>query len=521
MQPKFRFLRWKNAAGIFLIIFSITISACSSLQASIPIQELFNTLESRGLSGSVTQTPTHTPVTIAPELPLSLPEDNPLPGSSPRPTATPTAFPLNNATITPSPAPTSSSDLLFLSQSKLMRWDHVTQFATLLVDRVADFTALVDPFSAYQQPIHADMAVKKFPRLIALLRSHEVTANGIELYDLEILDLETKLMTTLLEEIPRIYAMQFTLQGDRLVYIDREIDDQIIVTKTASGSEPLVIATCHRDGELTCQDAWWSPDGRSLVWSDAEGIWLADDRTSGSRKIQSNLIKILDPKKQESEINVSFEIISWSPDNRFILVKIIPSAQGVQWFSLLDTRQPRLIDIPGTADFSTPAEKIAWTFTGNLMLAQAGNPESKQDPVLKFWQIVPTNNSVLVAGDHLNLAHDPSTGLRESYTQQIVCPIWLQHVAPNTIRLGLVNPDGQSQAFLAELNLEKNILTQRMAIPGDTEKILWAPDGSGALILGKHGQIVFASLNNQELFDLLSVIEQDAHSFLWLAPASR
>lgn len=506
---------------MLLLIFLLLASACNSLQAGLPIQEVFSTLEARAYSGSSIQPPVETPSPMAPELPLSLPEMSPTAGFVNHVTATPPVLQTKGATITPSPAPTISSDLVYLSQNKLMRWDHVTQYATLLVDHVTDFTVLMDPFSAYQQPINADMALRKYPRLIALLRSREVAANGVELYDLEIFDLEKKLMYNLLEKISKINAMEFTLHGDRLVYIDHSVDDRIVVIKTASGNEPQVIATCHREGEISCKKALWSLDGRSLVWSDAQGIWLSDDRASIPRMIQSNRIKVLDPKKQESQVIVSYEIISWSPDNRFILVKIIPSAQGVQWYSVLDTRMGRLVDIPGTAEFSTPASKIAWTYTGDILLAHSGNPEKKEEPSLQLWQIVPTNNSVLVPGKRLNLAQNASPGLQDFFAQEIACPMWLQQMGPNTFRLGVVTPGGQSQAFLTQLDFEKNILEQQITIPGDTDRILWAPDGSGALILGKRGQAIYASLINQNLYDLLEILGRDAHSFKWLSPAPR
>ncbi len=521
MQISVLFTLWKIKPGILLITLSLLLGACSSLPAGIPIQELFTTLEAGALAGKASPAPLETSESPSPELPLSIPESSPTPRissqSTPSLTVNPTAVP----TETPSPAPTVSSDLIYLSNNQLMRWDHVTQFATLLVDRVSAYTALVDPFSAYQLPNSPENAVKKFPRLIALLRSHEITANGKELFDLDILNLETKQIVNLYEKISKIESMQFSLQGDRLVYIDRSIDDRIVVTKTSQGSETQLIATCHREGNITCQNVWWSPDGRSLAWSDALGIWLSDDRSSSLRQIQSNRIKIMDPKNQESEIKVTYEVISWSPDSRFLLVKIIPSAQGVQWYSVLDTRMSRLVDIPGTADFSTPTSKIAWTNAGDLWFASSSNPQEEQDAFIQVWKIVPTHNALLVAGERYQLSQSASGALKTLFSQEVICPNWFQQLGPTTFRFGLIAPDGDTQAILTQFDIEENTLEQYLSIPADTEKILWATDGSGALILGKRGQVIFASLSNQELLDLLPSIGSDAHSFQWLSPAPR
>jgi hypothetical protein len=512
----------KNATGmVILLLLSVLLVACSNFQVGTPVQNLFSTLEAQLFPSSSMETPVASSSIPAPNPPSFFPEPSPSPQNSMRYTAVPQASSTSSPTPTPSPAPTSSSDLLYLSQNKLMRWDHVTQYASLLVDRVADYTALVDPFAAYQQPVTPDMALRNFPRLIALLRSKEVAADGTALFDLDILNLETKQIINLYEDIPKIEALQFTLQGDRLAYIDRSVDDRILVTNTSAGSQPQTIAACHREGEITCQKAFWSPDGRWLSWSDAEGIWLADQRTPTSKLIHPNRIKILDPKNQESEIKVSYEMISWSPDSRFMLLKIIPSAQGVQWYSLLDTRLSRLIDIPETADFSIPAAKIAWTYDGNLILALSGNLPDQQGPTLQLWRIVPTNNTVLTPGQRLLLGQNAPADLKRLFSSEVTCPFWLHQFGPTDFRLGLINTEDNNSAYLVRLNFEKNTLDQAMKLTTGVEKVLWAPDASGAIILSERGQVLYASFSKNELIDLFPSIGQDAHSFLWLAPAPR
>jgi hypothetical protein len=522
MQYNFLFPFRKNKAVFLLFILSILLSACSDLQAAAPIKHVFDTLGARAMASSGTETPMAEPSANPPALPLSLPDDSPTPRVNPDVTTAAASSPTPTPTLTPSPAPSTSSDLLYLSQDRLMRWDHVTQFATLLVDRVTDYTALVDPFSAYQQPPnYAEMTVKNYPRLVALLRSREIAANGSELFDLDILDLESKRTINLYEKISRIEGLQFTLQGDRLVYIDRNLDEQIYVTQTSPDSEPRLIATCIQEGDISCQNAWWSPDGRALVWSDAEGIWLSDDRSANLRQLQTNRITVRDPKGQAIEIKVSYDLISWSPDSRFLLVKIVPSANGVQWYSILDTRKAQLVDIPNTAEFSTPISKITWSYDGNLLLGHSSNPEEKQAPFIQVWKIVPTSNDLLVAGQRLNLAQNASAGLQTGFSQQEICPIWFQQLDATTFRLGLIDPKSHNQTSLTQLDIEKNILESRLTIPVGTDKILWAPDASGALLLGKDGQILYASFLNQEWFDFGVTLGSEAHNFQWLATAPR
>lgn len=522
MQPENLFSLWKNRAGIFILtILVFLLSACANLETNLPLDEFLNHLESEGVPVEPTRQPTRAATQNAPELPRSLPENYPTLSTPVQTTPTQKATSSATPTITASVMPTTSSDLLYLTQDKLMRWDHVTQFSTLLVDRVAAFSALIEPFSAYQFPTHSEAAVKKIPRLIALLRSREITANGEAMFDLDILDLDTKQIINLHEKIARIEAINFTIQGDRLVYIERGSEDRILMTKTIAGSSPQIVAVCNKEGINTCSEALWSPDGRSLAWSDAKGIWLIDDRSSLVKQIQTDRIMVLDPKNQESEVKVSYEIISWSPNNRFLLVKIIPSAQGVQWYSILDTRMSRLVDIPESAEFSTQAAKISWTFEGHLFIAKSSNPENEQPPLIQVWRIIPTNNSLLVPGKRIILGENSSEAVNDLLVENSLCPIWFQQLDAFTFRMALLSLQGDSQASLNQLDFEKNNLDQLLPIPADTEKILWSPDRNGALIFGKHNQIIFASFLENELFDLIPIVGEDANSFQWLPAAER
>lgn len=507
--------------GAILLSLAIFLSSCGNLGINIPITSALSTIEAHTFPGANEATATVTATITPPELPLSLPEDNSTQQEPVKSTPTITATVTPQPSLTPSPPPSTSSDLLYLTRDQLMRWDHVTQYSTLLVDRVRAYSALIEPFPAYQVPNSPDMALKKYPRLIALLRSHEISANGQELFDLDIFDLDTKTIINLYEEINRIDSMQFSLTGEKLAFIDRRIDDQVYMTGTIAGSQPQFIAKCQRDGEISCDKVAWSPDGRSLVWSDAEGIWLKDDRSATARKIQSDQVTILDPKNQECKINVSFEIISWAPDSRFLLVKIIPSAQGVQWYSVVDTRMARLIDIPNTADFSTPVSRITWTYDSNILLSYASDPENKQNPYIQLWEVVPTNNELLVAGERYDLSQNLGAELQALFTQNVIYPYWFQQLDANTFRMGLINPEGEHKAQLVEFDITKKILSEIITIPADTENVLWAPDSKGALLFGKHDQLIYASFDTQELFDLYEFIEEDAHSFQWLPTAPR
>ena len=51
--------------------------------------------------------------------------------------------------------------------------------------------------------------------------------------------------------------------------------------------------------------------------------------------------------------------------------------------------------------------------------------------------------------------------------------------------------------------------------------ILWAPDGSGALILGKNKEVIYAPFDGSLMRDLRKLFGEDATGFTWMPPKPR
>ncbi len=515
------FILKKKSALILLISLVFLLNGCASIENFLPGTEILSDFLSEQSKPQATTTLSLDSTPSSPQSPPALPVDNPDNNFSFK--VSPTPIPVSTATptLTPCPDPVSSSDLLYIEQEKLMRWDYVTQYASLLADRVIAYAAVADEYASYQLPETVEKAVKKKPTKLVLLRSQEITANGAELFDLEILDLESKQITSLVEKIPLIESLQLTKLGDRLAYIQRGDNDQIFMLDLSGQNKPQHIADCVKENDETCNSFLWSPDGRYLAWSDPRGIWLAQVEDLSVQLVQPDIITVKDPRGQESKSRVDYELHSWSPAGRFILVKLIPSAEGVQWYSLLDTRLARLVNIPESADYSNRSSKITWTYDGDLLVAHASLPEFQQAPYLQFWQIIPTNNTLLSAGKKLELNHSCITDNQANLTEVQLCPIYFQQLDPITYRLAILNPQGTGSAKLYQLNIEKNILEIILPIPATTQSVLWSPDTNGALILGENNQVAFASFIHNQLMDLTMITGKEAHSFQWLYPSPR
>ena len=111
--------------------------------------------------------------------------------------------------ITPSSVPILSSDLLFLSDHRLYRWDRLTHYGVILAENVLEFTA-----SASEN-------------LVVMLRSKDVAANGVELYDLEVLDLTSMQVHPITVNLPRVDSISLSSDGRWLVYHENESNGKV------------------------------------------------------------------------------------------------------------------------------------------------------------------------------------------------------------------------------------------------------------------------------------------------------
>jgi hypothetical protein len=456
--------------------------------------------------------------------PFSTPQTQPTNSSSPTlPPPTPTA--------TPTRLPLSTSDLLFLADNRLLRWDHFTGYSSLIAENVVAFSASADG------------------RLLVLLRPQNIVANGQALFDVDLMDYQSKTILSLIKQKPYPQALSLSPDGKWIAYISE--DGTVIAHPIAAELSSLKLGNCvqpDRIGEsnaLTnsstvydaCQQLAWSYDNRQVAWSDERGLWLATlesgnqlptNQTTDATLLHKAEVTVTDPKGSSSQVSILFSDLRWSPNGRFIMTRLVPSLQGVQWQAIIDTRLGKLAHIPDTAEYGQKLASVAWLYNSTLIVASGGEANSQGQPFISIYLALPTSTNLLSLNTHVKIpfANFPNHILENVFSDQNLggqnaCLSWIWQQDENTFSLGLSFPENQSLAFLFHINLLDQRPQILIELPPETLQVYWAQDGSGALISSTHGFFYYSRQKGSLTALGPEIISTNSHSFHWLPPVIR
>ena len=385
-----------------------------------------------------------------------------------------------------------------------MRWDHFTDFSGMLVEGVINFSA------------------NATGKQIALLRPEKVAANGVKLYGLDLLDLESMQVVNLLEQISRLDNITISPDGKWVAYMMGEHISTVYALPVDKAIQTIELGTCLDETQTHCEQLTWSPDSRLIAWNDARGIWISPLTGAIDSPAHTRKVEVEDPRGEKTEIEVDFHSLDWSPVGRFLLTKIAPSASDVKWLALLDTLTGRLAAVPDTYERMTPNANALWMTDGKLLLIHTSDRNGQSYLQVKLWQIVPTSVDLLVPHNFSDQdSNDFGIPLPINSAGTSLCPAWLAQLEEGQIMLEIAPPQNLAASLLFSLDLKEQTLHQLVDVPFDIVEILWAPDGSGVLILGGHSQIIFAPNHSTSFYDLRPILGDDAHGFQWLAPSPR
>lgn len=424
-------------------------------------------------------------------------------------TESPTVNPSETGLAPPTPTsikiPKYSSDLLYMSNNNLLLWDHVTNESSLVSNNVHDYS------------------INSNGTLAAILMSKNIVANGVQLYDLGIVDIRLQQSIPILKSIPKIYNLSLSPDNKWIIYTSNYNGGRITAIETSGEQTTINLGFCHQLLNTPCDNISWSADSEQVIWSDQRGVWINELFGENPRLITQNQAPIDGPGGETTQIEVNYTDFSWSPSGRYVLASVNPTTYLTNWSVIIDSRRMKIIGIPQSLQISGHSSNTAWLQDGSILVGsgieQAG--EESYPVTIQIFEIVPTQENLLQLINTFGISDDqlPAPVTNADDIQYMVD--WIYQYNENKINFGVYIPEGRTTITLYSLIRDKYFFDLIRYTPTTTSQILWAPDESGKIIIDSDGSIYFASMDGESFFQLNQILGSDLNNFTWLPPAPR
>lgn len=407
--------------------------------------------------------------------------------------------------ILPSPTSTSlpeyTSDLLFISDDDLVRWDQLTKTILPLAKNVFDYSSSKDGLR------------------IAMLRPSQITKNGVRLFNLDILDMRTKQINSVVREIGFLSQLSISPDGRWIAYQLESDPTTIWGVEINHPVAQLELGKCLRADSGSCALSSWAPDGLSLLWQDSLGLWLTKPLKPQSALAASHDMEVLDPKGQKAQINVEYSDFTWSPQGRFGIAQIETQA-GICWNAVLDTRQGTWIEIPETFDTACPTTSaIGWLDDGRIVAIQPQNAESRSGIRIVLYKLVPTGKEPLVIDQNFNISTQQMPSVAASANSKLRAR-WPDQTMGDFLNFGVTTTLG-NDVTLFRVDLKKEELENFSTVHISPGELLWSPDSQGVLIQTEQNNPVFFNWMGKEIVEFDSAVIPPNQNFQWFPPTPR
>jgi len=471
--------------GLFVVVvFAVALAACDQAPTTTTI------LPTR----TVVPTPTEAPTPTAP-----------------LPTA-PVVKPVNIAQL-----PSIPHDLLFLDRGNLVRWNHATRHFETLSGNVTCYSISAD-------------------RQTVVLES----TKGGDVYEIAMLDLASGNKTSLIETTLPLITVALSPDGRWVTYIQSEtLPDEwrcrpdlvafgiypfsgpysgtifslrVDASQRNASESPVEIGHCS-GGEWWgfCGRVLWSPDSRSILWSDVEGVWSFELGASQAQLIIPQTLN--QPDYFDNRVYFPWR---WSPSGRYVLTTLT-IFEGTQQV-VLDTQTGQVAEVPGTVSYGYPGSKPAWMADGRLFVIRPPLPGSYSDappPALEIWRVDPQQPDMLILENSFLLdvswEQVPTGDPAQLEDGRLAFAILSRESGDDPAR-GLYFADPAS-------------LTPRKvnALPPSLSEfsyfqigIVWSPDGQGAILQdwSEYPMLLYVPTDGSAVYDLSRVIQ--GCCFTWL-----
>jgi hypothetical protein len=434
------------------------------------------------------------------------PSPTPPPTDTPWPTPVPTSLPTvvpPIVTVDPGRLPPIPHDLFFLRGYTLVRWNHVTgQLETLEGPRGARVPGLGAP-SLEGPPLGAVLWFDLAPdgQHVVLFRR----ALYDNTYEFAMLDVSTHQVTVLVQRGQDDLAMKaLSPDGQWVSYGVVEYPTRapgpaarargplpggvnsfrLYALRVDAPEQVVEIGLCATVAMGVCRGSAWSPDSRTLAWSDARGVWLAEPGQAPRLALA------------RTEPDLQYAVQSWSPAGRFLLLgrMVDPTVVYPDRQRVFDTVSGRFPEVPGAGENQPWTVHMAWLPDGRLFVAGPG-VNGLQGQV---WRVDPQEAALLVHDN--GFAIPAQTGSRVA---------GVTGFADGRLAFALVNASPTEYAERGLYVVDPgNVLRKMNGLPPEpygSLAVFWAADGAGALVSGSWPEALYAPSDGSALYDLMLI----------------
>jgi len=479
-----------------------------------------------GTATAPTLTSMETPTPTS--MPISVPSSTLLPTPIVTPTSTQGTASLAQP-VTADQLPQIAHDLLFVSESGLVRWNHATNQLEVLVGS--------EPWASYGGI--QTFSVAADGQRVVLERRKTVSD-----YEVTLLDLGTGQTTSLMlsEQTGQFRGLTISPDGMWIAYISPGMLPSsttnkphlaslqprpatggygygvIYAMQTDAPHQRIEVGFCS---EERSQEAWrscmrflWSPDSRAIIWSDADGVWLAELGLD-AQLLMPHTIGV-SPVQASSTV----ELRAWSPLGRYVLAGI-GHFEGWNW-GVIDTQSGHVVELPDMLEGAYWGPTVSWMRDGRLFVLKPGDVHIGTSPSGQIWRVDAGNELVVRLDKELTIDVAP-----ENYP---TAPVQL---VDNRLAFALLsaNTFNSTDRGLYSVALDRLVPSKMSGLPsaGRTNdpaesidridfgvRISWSPDGTGVIFQdGYQGTRLYVPTNGDPLYDLHPVLGDWTCCFHW------
>lgn len=378
--------------------------------------------------------------------------------------------------------PRASQDLLFIDQQTLKVWSHQSGKVEILLAGSASAGNVVD------------YAISGDGRSLLINRVHPAN----EQHDLLMLDLNGRQTQPIASGLTNLQSYALSPDGQQVAYAalatTEPLSPTVWLADVATG-ESRAVAVCVEG----CYNLVWHPAGDLVVWNDRDAVWWQNLVASQPEILALN--QHVAAGVTADEIHV-YRPQSWSPNGRYLLVQD-GRYEGFD-YAVIDVPSQTVIAIPNSYVYgNTPATELTWMQDDRLYLL---HDAEKQKPTAELWRVDPEVGELVLEESHI-------LGDSQFFSSSPA------HLADGRFAYALVTTSNNSTAgiyFLTAMTEQPQRINALLPVRDDFEtQVLWLADGTGALIR-QANSLLYASSDNQTLFNVRPLLGQSAHHFSWV-----